>query len=189
MDLTSLNNFISSNKDKAQYFLLLLTPGSDGNSINVQAANQTSETLPTLESFTKTTPEPLERAISTYITSSNLNTLYKDTTAVIPAPVLTSQEIIDSILAHYSSSNDYNKAVSEINTNYGIVLQKVDGTGAYADAENTDVTDESTLNNLLQANIGLFTGQMKPMSGGSRSMKNRRRHRKKNKNTKRRTRK
>lgn len=189
MDLAKLNEIIKANKDSSTptpYFLLLLTPHDPAsNSINVQAANQTSEALSVEDSFTKHNKAPLTKAIENYIDGSTLNTIYNPP----PSPAVNSPEqIIKSILEHFKISTDYTNTVDTINASYGITLQKTAGSG---DADNADGGDEVTLTDLLNANTALFNSRMPLMPGGSsrsRSMKNRRRHKRRH-NTKRRNRK
>jgi hypothetical protein len=174
--------------DKIPYFLLLLTPGSDANSINVQAANQTVEELSIAVLFTKATNDPLTDVIKTYIESSTLNTLYNDTAAAASAT-----PNADRIIELYSTTKnaELNTAVSAINT--WISPGKLKDSDSKVVAEGPLTLDAlSTLLRLSYNEDFLANAATAgiPFAGGSRSMKHRRRHKqKKNKNTKRRNRK
>jgi len=172
--------------DKIPYFLLLLTPGPNANSINVQAANQTIEKLSDAVLFTKATNDPLTDVIKTYIESSTLNTIYNDTAAASATPNA------DIIITLYSTTKtaELNTAVKDINKWIYPATLKDSDSNAVAEAT-IELDALSTLLRLQynEESLANAAAAGRPFAGGSRSMKNRRRHRNKNKNTKRRNRK
>ena len=158
------------------FFILVLT--LDGDSINVQAANETIEELPEAVPFTKDDTEPLTDAIETYIKSSTLNTIYN---AAAPSAVAV-PESNDKIIDDFMADSDNN---TKTYTQLGFV-NLVDDSNNPIDHDNT-ITATVLKNPKNKAEvIKIIT----TLSGGSRSRKHRRRHKqKKNKNTKRRNRK
>jgi hypothetical protein len=158
------------------FFILVLTSAS--NSINVQAANQTIQELSVAVPFTKDNNNPLTEVIKTYIESSELNTIYNAPVASVASPAGIQPLEDDDIIKRYKDI--YINTVGQFADKS--ILTKDDGS---TPSENTTIRELITDPEYKT----ILSDYIRNKSGGSRSMKHRRRNRKKNKNTKRRNRK
>jgi hypothetical protein len=191
MDLTSLNSFISSNKDKGPYFLLLLRPNDSGDSIIVQAASKISDNLSAEEVFTNLDNGPLTKAIETYIQSSTLNTIYNapvsSGSSLNPSSLTVSGDTIDDVVKKLTNAGI--STVGNLKTRNVIPLMSNE-VAPVDDAVTIDDLLKNENNTYSAKNISLIQSMSLSAGGSSRSRKHRRRHKqKKNKNTKRRNRK
>ena len=198
IDKGAINAIIkNSNPTADPYFLLLLTKGGDNNII-VQAANQTTDNLSADETFTKDNRASLDTVIKEYINSSTLNTIFASGPAAVAGPAgPAATPTADFILTSYDPSG----GTKDIDSAVRIINDWILANGGAEKLKNAD--DSEAVDKISFAELSLLLKLPNnekilktaadaagvAFAGGSRSMKHRRRHRKKNKNTKRRSRK